>query len=30
MSGKKNPHWGASLDEFLGKEGIREQSGRAV
>ena len=24
MSGKKNPHWGTSLDEFLGKEGIRE------
>ena len=24
MSGKKNPHWGTSLDEFLAKEGIRE------
>ena len=24
MSEKKNPHWGTSLDEFLGKEGIRE------
>ncbi len=24
MSGKKNPHWGTSLDEFLVKEGIRE------
>jgi antitoxin HicB len=24
MSGTKNPHWGTSLDEFLGKEGIRE------
>ena len=24
MSGKKNAHWGTSLDEFLGKEGIRE------
>lgn len=21
---KKNPHWGTSLDEFLGEEGIRE------
>jgi len=24
MSGKKNPHWGTTIDEFLGKEGIRE------
>ena len=24
MSGKKNPHSGTSLDEFLAKEGIRE------
>jgi len=24
MSRKKNPHWGVTLDEFLGKEGIRE------
>ena len=24
MSGRKNPHWGTSLDEFLAKEGIRE------
>src|SRR5208337_1777549 len=24
MSGKKNPHWGTTLDEFLGEEGIRE------
>ena len=22
--GKKNPHWGTTLDEFLTKEGIRE------
>ena len=21
---KKNPHWGTSLDEFLGEDGIRE------
>ena len=21
---KKNPHWGTSLDKFLGEEGIRE------
>jgi predicted transcriptional regulator len=21
---RKNPHWGTTLDEFLGKEGIRE------
>jgi antitoxin HicB len=21
---KKNPHWGTTLDEFLGAEGIRE------
>ncbi len=24
MTRKKNPHWGTTLDEFLGKEGIRE------
>jgi antitoxin HicB len=24
MSGKKNSHWGTTLDEFLGEEGIRE------
>ena len=24
MSGKKNPHWGTTLDEFLVKDGIRE------
>ena len=24
MSKKKNPHWGTTLDEFLGEEGIRE------
>jgi antitoxin component HigA of HigAB toxin-antitoxin module len=24
MSQKKNPHWGTTLDDFLGKEGIRE------
>ena len=24
MSGKENPHWGATLDEFLVEEGIRE------
>ena len=24
MSGTKNPHWGTTLDEFLGEEGIRE------
>lgn len=24
MTRKKNPHWGTTLDEFLGEEGIRE------
>jgi len=24
MSGKENPHWGKSLDEFLAEEGVRE------
>ena len=24
MTKKKNPHWGTTLDEFLGEEGIRE------
>ncbi len=24
MSGKKNSHWGTTLDEFLVEEGIRE------
>jgi hypothetical protein len=24
MSQNKNPHWGTTLDEFLGEEGIRE------
>ena len=24
MSGKKNPHWGTTLDEFLVVDGIRE------
>ncbi|HZZ22382.1 MAG TPA: hypothetical protein VFE60_07330 [Roseiarcus sp.] len=30
MSGKKNPHWGASLDEFLDTEGIREAAKAAA
>ena len=24
MSGKRNPHWGTTLDAFLGEEGVRE------
>jgi hypothetical protein len=24
MSAKKNPHWGATLDEFLSEQSIRE------
>lgn len=24
MIGKKNPHWGTTLDEFLAEDGIRE------
>lgn len=24
MTRKKNPHWGATLDDFLAEEGIRE------
>ncbi len=24
MNGKRNPHWGTTLDEFLGEEGIRK------
>jgi len=30
MSRKKNPHWGTTLDEFLGKEGIREAAKAAA
>jgi antitoxin component HigA of HigAB toxin-antitoxin module len=26
MTKKKNPHWGTTLDEFLGEEGIREEA----
>jgi antitoxin HicB len=24
MTKKKNPHWGSTLDDFLGEEGTRE------
>jgi len=24
MTNEKNPHWGTTLDEFLGEDGIRE------
>ena len=30
MSRKKNPHWGTTLDEFLGNEGIREAAKAAA